>query len=541
MPGSGRAAGLRVDRQPRSGDDWPVGSDKSASGRRHHGSRVHRGHRPVVGLHGQVRLQVCQPRGPVEPPHRPDRLGAYARAAEPGDQDVGGRLQVRRSREAGGDDPGAGGLPRPLHEQSPGGGPGQDHPDPRQGPESGQSTARDGLASPAEGSGMLDDTPIEPGIPVPDGGVPVPVSPGSREWLRSSPRAGRRFWLALAAAGALLVAGAYWAGTHATSPAAIENRYKPAPRTVLTATVVLRRLSQTLIVRGVIAAASVRGVGFGSVNVPGAQPIVTARPPRVGSVVADGSVLAQVAGRPVFAMRGVTPMYRDLTIGDRGPDVGQLQDGLAAVRAFYRNSGYAPPASTSGKGGALVVPQAEIVFIPRLPAEVQSTTLALGQPVGDPALTLASGQLRAVVPLTAAQVGLVRPGHPAVLYVTGHGGTVRRVAAKVTAIRRAGRAAGKHARSGPKAVLAPRRPLRWSLMGHQVTARIVIAATRGAVLAVPVSALYTTADGETMVTTITHGKRINLPVRAGAETGGYVPVQPLRGQLAAGDRVVVGE
>ena len=407
---------------------------------------------------------------------------------------------------------------------------------------------------------MLDDTPIEPGIPVPDGGVPVPVSPGSREWLRSSPRAGRRFWLALAAAGALLVAGAYWAGTHATSPAAIENRYKPAPRTVLTATVVLRRLSQTLIVRGVIAAASVRGVGFGSVNVPGAQPIVTARPPRVGSVVADGSVLAQVAGRPVFAMAGVTPMYRDLTTGDRGPDVAQLQDGLAAlgfptgdsfgvfgrstnaaVRAFYRNSGYAPPASTSGKGGALVVPQAEIVFIPRLPAEVQSTTLALGQPVGDPALTLASGQLRAVVPLTAAQVGLVRPGHPAVLYVTGHGGTVRRVAAKVTAIRRAGRAAGKHARSGPKAVLAPRRPLRWSLMGHQVTARIVIAATRGAVLAVPVSALYTTADGETMVTTITHGKRINLPVRAGAETGGYVPVQPLRGQLAAGDRVVVGE
>ncbi len=411
---------------------------------------------------------------------------------------------------------------------------------------------------------MPDDTPIEPGIPVPDAGEPVPVSPGRRERLRSSQRAGRRFWLALAAAVALLVAGAYWAGTHATSPAAIQKRYKPAPRTVLTATVVLRRLSQTLTVRGVIAAASVRQVGFGSVNVPGAQPIVTARPPRVGSAVADGSVLAQVAGRPVFAMAGVTPMYRDLTTGDRGPDVAQLQDGLAAlgfptgdsfgvfgrstnaaVRAFYRNSGYAPPASTSGKGGALVVPQAEIVFIPRLPAVLQSSSLVLGQPVGDPALTLASGQLRAVVPLTAAQIGLVRPGHPAVLYVTGHGGAVRRVAAKVTAIRRvrraAGKAAGKAARSGPKAVLAPRRPLRWSLMGHRVTVRIVIAATRGAVLAVPVSALFTTADGQTMVTTIIHGKRVSVQVRAGAETGGYVPVQPLRGQLAAGDRVVVGE
>jgi peptidoglycan hydrolase-like protein with peptidoglycan-binding domain len=407
---------------------------------------------------------------------------------------------------------------------------------------------------------MVDDTPIEPGIPVPDAGVPAPVLPGRRERLGSRPGAGRRFWLALAASGALLVAGAYWAGTQATSPAAIEKRYKPAPRTVLTATVVLRRLSQTLTVQGVIAAVSVRQVSFGSVNVPGAQPLVTARPPRAGSVVADGSVLAQVAGRPIFAMLGITPMYRDLTIGDQGPDVAQLQDGLAAlgfptgdssgvfgrstmaaVRAFYRNSGYAPPASTSGKGGALVVPQAEIVFIPRLPAVVQSTSLVLGQPVADPALTLATGHLRAVVPLTAALVGLVRPGRPAVLYITSRGGKVRRVAAKVTAIRRAERPAGKGAGAGPEAVLAPRRPLRWSLMGHHVSARIVIAATRGAVLAVPVAALYTTAAGQTMVTTITRGKRINVPVRAGAETGGYVPVQPLRGQLAAGARVVVGQ
>ncbi|HEX9516369.1 MAG TPA: peptidoglycan-binding domain-containing protein, partial [Streptosporangiaceae bacterium] len=230
---------------------------------------------------------------------------------------------------------------------------------------------------------MLDDTPVEPGIAVPDAVVPGPALPGGRKRLGSRPGAGRRFWLPLAPAGALLVAGAYWAGTHATSPAAIENRYKPAPRTVLTATVVLRRLSQALTVRGVIAAASVHRVVFGSVNVPGAQPLVTARPPHAGSVVAGGSVLAQVAGRPIFAMPGVTPMYRDLTIGDEGEDVAQLQEGLAAlgfpagdslgvfgrstiaaVRAFYRNSGYAPPASPSGKGGTLVVPQAELVFIP---------------------------------------------------------------------------------------------------------------------------------------------------------------------------------
>jgi len=407
---------------------------------------------------------------------------------------------------------------------------------------------------------MMSDSPIEPGTLMPDTDLPAPGRARRRRRAGSRAGAGRRFWLALAAVGALLVAGAYWAGTQAASPAAIEKQYAPAPRTVLTATVVMRRLSQTLTVQGVIAAASVYRVPFGPVNVPGAQPIVTAKPTPVGSVVADGSLLAQVAGRPVFAMRGVTPMYRDLTIGDQGPDVAQLQDGLAAlgfqtgdspgefgrstiaaVRAFYRSMGYAPPEGPTAKAGTLILPQAEIVFIPRLPAVVGSSSLALGQPVPNPALTLASGQLEAVVPLSAAQASLVGPGRPAVLYISGYGGAVRRVAATVTAVRAVGRASGISGSSGPEAVLAPHTSLRWSAVGHNVAASIVIAATKGPVLAVPVAALYTTADGQAMVTVIARGTQIRVPVHVGAETGGYVPVEPLRGRLAAGDLVLVGE
>src|SRR5258706_4669878 len=99
---------------------------------------------------------------------------------------------------------------------------------------------------------MLDDTPVEPGIAVPDAVVPGPALPGGRKRLGSRPGAGRRFWLPLAAAGALLVAGAYCAGTQATSPAATENRYKPAPRTALSGTVVRRHRCQALTVPGAI-------------------------------------------------------------------------------------------------------------------------------------------------------------------------------------------------------------------------------------------------------------------------------------------------
>jgi multidrug efflux pump subunit AcrA (membrane-fusion protein) len=71
---------------------------------------------------------------------------------------------------------------------------------------------------------------------------------------------------------------------------------------------------------------------------------------------------------------------------------------------------------------------------------------------------------------------------------------------------------------------------------------IVIAATNAPVLAVPVAALYTTASGQTVVTVMAHGIRTDVPVRVGAETGGYVPVRPLHGTtLAAGDRVLVGQ
>jgi HlyD family secretion protein len=76
-------------------------------------------------------------------------------------------------------------------------------------------------------------------------------------------------------------------------------------------------------------------------------------------------VLMEISGRPIFAMPGTIPSYRDLRPGDTGKDVAQLQAGLTtlgfansdpkgtygastkhAVQEFYRSKGYTPqPAS----------------------------------------------------------------------------------------------------------------------------------------------------------------------------------------------------
>jgi hypothetical protein len=92
---------------------------------------------------------------------------------------------------------------------------------------------------------------------------------------RRRPRGRRSWWLALLVVAAVLAGGAFWAGTEATSPSQLGKQYAAAPLTVLTASVVLRRLSETLPVEGTVASEEGYPVNFGPVNVPGAQPIVT--------------------------------------------------------------------------------------------------------------------------------------------------------------------------------------------------------------------------------------------------------------------------
>ena len=252
----------------------------------------------------------------------------------------------------------------------------------------------------------------------------------------------------------------WWAGRATTTTSALARDQKAPTAPVLTAPVVLKRLGTTLQAQGKLVAAGSETITVGSISVPGAQSIVTANVVRVGGQIHNGSVVAQVAGRPVFAFAGQTPMYRSLASGDTGPDVAQLQHDLAsigysitdtagtygpstsaALAELYKNSNYAAPASMPVPGGGrkaprlIVEPQSEIVFLPQLPARVASTKETLGKAIGSPAVTLTYGSMVVDATLSTAQGYLIEPGDPATVRLGSHllAGTVRSVKRSVRA------------------------------------------------------------------------------------------------------------
>lgn len=113
-------------------------------------------------------------------------------------------------------------------------------------------------------------------------------------------------------------------------------------------------VERRVVVRALTGRATVAFTDLVEVTAPDEGGRVTSTPLQEGDPVEEGSVLIEVGGRPVVALVGTTPMYRTLTIGLSGPDVGQFEaalqrlgvspgpvDGVfdeateAAVRQFY--------------------------------------------------------------------------------------------------------------------------------------------------------------------------------------------------------------
>ncbi|MET9962041.1 peptidoglycan-binding protein [Streptomyces sp. NPDC006326] len=181
---------------------------------------------------------------------------------------------------------------------------------------------------------------------------------------------GRRVVIGLVTGAALMAVGGLLATTLVKSPAQVAAETGPPAQGVLTAKVERRVLAQKVVMRGtVVADQSVEvapqprsGDGTGS-------PVVTKLPLTTGDPVAAGQLVAEVSGRPVFALKGTLPVYRDLKPGATGDDVAQLQQALrelghgtgadakgvfgagtkAALAARYRTIGYDPlPAVADG-------------------------------------------------------------------------------------------------------------------------------------------------------------------------------------------------
>ncbi|MFJ5809021.1 peptidoglycan-binding protein [Streptomyces sp. NPDC093093] len=213
---------------------------------------------------------------------------------------------------------------------------------------------------------------------------------------------GRRVVLGVVAGAALVAVGGLLATMLVKSPAQVAAETGPPAQGLLTAEVERRVLAQTVVTRGtVVADQSVDVAPQPRAGEGAGAAVVTKLPLKAGDTVAAGQLLAEVSGRPVFALKGTLPVYRDLRPGATGDDVAQLQQALralghgtgadakgvfgagtkAALTARYRAIGYDPLPAVADGGDAV---KAARLTVRSAQWAVEDASAAAGEPSPGP-------------------------------------------------------------------------------------------------------------------------------------------------------------
>lgn len=384
---------------------------------------------------------------------------------------------------------------------------------------------------------------------------------------------------AMVAALLVVLVGGWAAARQSVSPRQRASQAEPPAARPVTATVERRVLSQIVIVRGDVVAQSVTEVKVAPPE--GAEPVVTEVRVSQGDTVAEGQVLLAVADRPILALAGRIASYRDLHNGDTGTDVRQLQAALrrlglrigdrdgefgagteAAITALWRRGGFAPPLEpappapaadppasgadqtpAAGKNAApapppmrVWLPRSEVVFVSALPAVVAQLNAPLGRavPAEGGALSLASGDVVVRCRLEATESRLIRDGQQAVIEDAAMD------------LRAEGSVGGVSRTSTPEgereaADVRPSTPLGVDLIGRNVKVSITAETSGAPVLAVPIAAMRSGADGQSRVEVVRGAANHDvMVVTTGVVAGGWVEIREAAGALSEGDEVVVG-
>lgn len=284
-----------------------------------------------------------------------------------------------------------------------------------------------------------------------------------------------------------------------------------------------------------------------SVSPPGRGGIVT-RLPKAGDIVFGGQVLYEVDGRPVIAIRGDRPFWRDLSVGmPEGADVLQLEQFLAAIG--YGSDLTVDQNFTAGTASAVKLWQAslglektgmvslgDIVAISADSVRVESVTAVLGDSAGSSPLTYTSTTLRVVAKLTDAQAREILPA--TAVTVTLPDGT--ELPATIAVIDPGGEPTGNEGDTTPAtASVEFEDPTAAAGIGlRAVKVRLATSEIPDA-LVVPVTALLATLDGGYAVEVLREGKTVRVPVEIGLIADSRAEV--VGGDLDEGDSVVVAK
>ena len=166
--------------------------------------------------------------------------------------------------------------------------------------------------------------------------------------------------LALTSAGVIAIgAGGFALGRQVKSPADAAAEVAAPSASRLAVPVERRILSSTIITRGDVRFGDPKPVVLPPSTLKATGGNLVTQPAVKGQEIVAGKRILEVAGRPVIALVGATPAYRDMRPGDTGNDIAQLEKGLTelglnpgtvdgrydaaterAVELLYRQLGY---------------------------------------------------------------------------------------------------------------------------------------------------------------------------------------------------------
>lgn len=261
----------------------------------------------------------------------------------------------------------------------------------------------------------------------------------------------------------------------------------------------------------------------------------------VGERELDGARSAVVGA--TRAVEEATDALRALTSATTSaPDPATLRSAQRAVR--YAKEDLARARATYAEADVAagpMLPAAEVLFVPTLPARVQDVTAKVGTEASGVALTLSGGGLVVRGVVNDADQALVRVDQEVRLVTEGGSGEIAARVGSISPERQEVDPQAPEVQPGYPITVLPAKPLPAELVGQMVRVVVTVARTDAEVLVVPVAAVSVTGDGRTTVSTVgTGGEQSVVEVFTGFTGDGYVEVRPMRGALSPGDQVVVG-
>ena len=181
------------------------------------------------------------------------------------------------------------------------------------------------------------------------------------------------------------------------------------------------------------------------------------------------------------------------------------------------------------------VPADEVVFLPALPVRVHEVTATIAAAASGPVLSVTDNQLTVDAFVPVEMAALIRPGMTASIDEQTLG---IKATGKVEMVADTPGTLGADAFNVYIAIKIEAGQIQRG--GVPVRVTIPLEASKGAVIAVPVSAVSLAADGTSRIQVERGGTLEFVTVRPGLAAGGFVEVVPAEGPLAAGQLVVVG-